>query len=484
MTPVGNHATFDLIILGSGYGGALAALIARQQGWSVAICDPTPHPRFVIGESSTPTTSLLLESIAEEFDLPELLPLTRYDRWLEHTPQLMRGRKRGFTYAAVEQDDTGERHVHPLLAVAASTSDETADTHWLRSDVDRYVLASAVRRGTRLIAAHPIAQRYQDDTWRLVFERSEPIRGRYLLVAGALPRGLEGLEPVDRPFGHRSAMSYTHVRPDASIAAPLSQTAGRGTPWPFDLNAAAVHRLDASGAWAWDLTFDDGRRSIGVEVPLPESIASDDRDRIDELLLARRRSLLGASTGEPIAETELAHPPGRWIDLHRPQRRLTTAGGPGFAVLPHVFGFVTPLHSTGLMSTTAAAPLAIETLREHGNGETLTHRYAALLAVVDELAQLFTASQPSVATAERVEAAVMHYVAAATAGERGALDRCKPLLLSGPEAWLEHLREANRQLREHPETFFDWSAKQLAAFSPLPLCRRESHGVYTQTAAR
>ena len=34
------------------------------------------HPRFAIGESSTPVANLVLEGLARTYDLPRLLPLT------------------------------------------------------------------------------------------------------------------------------------------------------------------------------------------------------------------------------------------------------------------------------------------------------------------------------------------------------------------------------------------------------------------------
>ena len=44
----------DVLILGSGFGGSLLALILARAGKLVAMVDRSRHPRFAIGESSTP----------------------------------------------------------------------------------------------------------------------------------------------------------------------------------------------------------------------------------------------------------------------------------------------------------------------------------------------------------------------------------------------------------------------------------------------
>ena len=42
---------YDLVIIGSGFGGSLLGLIARSLGRSVLLLEKGRHPRFVIGES-------------------------------------------------------------------------------------------------------------------------------------------------------------------------------------------------------------------------------------------------------------------------------------------------------------------------------------------------------------------------------------------------------------------------------------------------
>ena len=55
-------ADFDIAIVGSGFSGSLLAMIARRLGHRVLLLEKGKHPRFAIGESSTPLANLLLET--------------------------------------------------------------------------------------------------------------------------------------------------------------------------------------------------------------------------------------------------------------------------------------------------------------------------------------------------------------------------------------------------------------------------------------
>src|ERR1044072_1209821 len=89
---------FDIAVVGSGFGGSLMAAIARRLGRSVILLERGRHPRFVIGESSTPLANLLLEELAQRYDLPRLSPLAKWGSWQKAYPRIVAGLKRGFTF--------------------------------------------------------------------------------------------------------------------------------------------------------------------------------------------------------------------------------------------------------------------------------------------------------------------------------------------------------------------------------------------------
>src|SRR3954454_4259343 len=86
----------DIAVIGSGFGGSLTALALRQRGFRVALVERGRHPRFAIGESSTPLANLLLEEIADRYDLPRVRAFSKWGSWQQSRPDVACGLKRGF----------------------------------------------------------------------------------------------------------------------------------------------------------------------------------------------------------------------------------------------------------------------------------------------------------------------------------------------------------------------------------------------------
>ena len=51
-------------VVGSGFAGSLLARVLTVQGHDVVLLERGTHPRFAIGESSTPLANLTLERLA------------------------------------------------------------------------------------------------------------------------------------------------------------------------------------------------------------------------------------------------------------------------------------------------------------------------------------------------------------------------------------------------------------------------------------
>jgi FADH2 O2-dependent halogenase len=144
---------YDVGIVGSGFSGSLLAWILASAGRRVFLLDRSQHPRFAIGESSTPLADLLIEQLADKHGLPALGALSRWGSWQRELPHLSGGKKRGFSYYAHRRhqpysDSTA--HEQSLL-VAASASDDQSDTHWLRSDVDAWFFQQAQAAGVEAV---------------------------------------------------------------------------------------------------------------------------------------------------------------------------------------------------------------------------------------------------------------------------------------------------------------------------------------------
>ena len=208
----------DVAILGSGFAGSLTALILDRLGLRPVLIDRGAHPRFAIGESSTPIADMILRDLADRYDLPRLKPLSTYGTWQDTYPHLVAGRKRGFSYFHHQPGQPFEpdpEHANELL-VAASSDDYYSDTHWLRADVDAFFANEVRRTGILFFENTEITTLHEEGTWRLVGQREEEpieILADFLIdatgAAGIVPRAL-GLTDQSTPFRTCSRALFAH----------------------------------------------------------------------------------------------------------------------------------------------------------------------------------------------------------------------------------------------------------------------------------
>jgi FADH2 O2-dependent halogenase len=337
-------------IVGSGFAGSLLARVLAVQGYEVVLLERGTHPRFAIGESSTPLANLSLERIARRYQLADCHNLAAHGRWLERFPELRRGLKRGFTFY---------RH-HPgrpfgnagleseRILVAASPNDAVADTHWLRADVDHHFVREAVAAGVEYLDRVELtAADFRSSGVRLIGTRSGgaalDFRADFVVDAsgpgGFLARQLSIPSRLNRTET-RSALVFSHF---ADVR--LMRDVVRGLPdGPYPDDWAAVHHLIDEG-WMYSLRFDHGVTSAGFTLS-PRGLASlggsaqSSADSLWRRLLARYPTIAAAFAG--------ATPLMPLAFRTRIQHRLARAAGPRWVLLPHAYGFVDPLFSTGI----------------------------------------------------------------------------------------------------------------------------------------
>jgi FADH2 O2-dependent halogenase len=366
----------DIAIVGSGFAGSLLAMIARRLGRSVVLLEKSKHPRFAIGESSTPLANLLLEELASRYDLPRLLPLCKWGSWQRAYPEIGCGLKRGFTFLQHEfgrpfETDAGRSR---QLLVAASPHDGISDTHWYRPDFDDFLVREARGLGAEYLDEVTLdAPVWSDDGVVLAGRRQDvpiEIHARFVVDATG-PRGYlhRALGLAEESFEHLPGTQglYTHFRGVKRLA-DLGFPGGDETP-PFPVDDAAVHHV-FDGGWIWVLRFGNGLCSAGVAAV--DTLA--DELGFAEGAPAWRRLLLRLPTvAEQFAEAEAELP-----FVHA--RRLSflggmDAGGAGdagerWALLPSAAGFVDPLMSTGFpLTLLGVARLAEAFAHEWGSDE-------------------------------------------------------------------------------------------------------------------
>ncbi len=491
----------DVAVLGSGFGGSLMALVLEQMGYRVAVIDRATHPRFAIGESSTPTGNMILSDLADRYDLPRLRPLAKYGPWTQAYPDMGVGRKRGFTYfhhRPGEPFAPDPNHGNELL-VAASSDPFLSDTHWLRADVDAFLAQEAKAAGIPLLDGAEVTRiTRQDGRWQIDAERDGkpvPCTANFVIDAtgraGVLLRAL-GVKQETAPLRTESRALFGHFRGVPSWREWLAQRGGRVEDHPYPCDEAAVHHV-LDGAWGWELRFDDGRLSAGL-------VLDDRRHPLDPSVPAEvewQRHLQRYPTlAERFAEARLVDPPGGLVQTKRLQRRAAQAAGPGWAALPFTAGFIDPLHSTGIAHTLAG----VERLAHLIEREGVTPPPDALgaysdtvrreLNVVDALVASCYAALPSF---KAWTASTMLYFAAATTYERRRAAAVGPahafahdFLCADDETLRQIAHEAVHRLRANspgPTDYAQFIEEAVQPYNHVGLFDPPVANMYAHTAA-
>jgi tetracycline 7-halogenase / FADH2 O2-dependent halogenase len=428
----------DVAILGSGFAGSLLATILERRGLSTVLLDRARHPRFAVGESSTPVADMILRRLGRRHDLPRLAPLAAYGTWRESYPRLGVGPKRGFSYfhhVPGEAFEPRADHANELL-VAASSDPWICDTQWLRADVDAFLAAEAEGQGAALLEGAELEEIGETTSgWRLTGrqgEREVEVEAAFVVdgtgPGGVLPRWL-GIEPAAVPLATCTRAIYGHFTGVPRWGDVIAAAGAAVADHPFPCDDAALHHL-LDGGWLWMLRFDDGRLSAGLVLdaerhPLDPAVPAEAEWAAR---LGRYPSLAGLFAG-----ARLADPPGRLIRTGRLQRLAGRAAGPTWALLPHTCGFVDPLHSTGIAHSLSGVERLAEILPAHWGRPTLAAALAdygeALhreLRWLDRLVALGYRSLPSfrlfAASTMLYFAATIHYERLRLTHEGGAED--------------------------------------------------------------
>jgi tetracycline 7-halogenase / FADH2 O2-dependent halogenase len=346
-----SRTDFDLVVVGSGFAGSLTAILARRLGRSVALLERGTHPRFAIGESSSPLANLLLESLCERYELPRIRPLAAWGSWQRERPEIACGLKRGFTFYghAAGRPFAARSDRSDQLLVAASPCDEVADTHWYRPDFDAFLAREAAREGAEYLDRTEVRLAGFESATAVLeterFGRERTIRAQLLVDAtgpgGFLHRSLS-LGRSDFPGLPATSGLYAHFtgvhRVDEMGIDPSNET----PPYPPD-DAALHHVFD--GGWIWVLRFNNGIVSAGVaaepwlahEIGLAEGEPAWHR-LLDRLPMVRAQ-FDGAETVTPFIHRETL------------PFRSRVASGEGWLLLPSAAAFVDPILSTGFPLT-------------------------------------------------------------------------------------------------------------------------------------
>ncbi|HLX09442.1 MAG TPA: FAD-dependent monooxygenase [Thermoanaerobaculia bacterium] len=339
---------YDVAILGSGLAGTILAAILARHGRRVVLLEKGSHPRFAIGESLLPQSTMWLWILGERFAVPEIQHLSRLDSIRQHvTPTCGLKRTIGFLY---HQEGMRQNPAKGHLLVPPATP-LTVESHLFRQEVDLYMLRVARAYGAdyreRLDVRDLDLGR---DGVRLRTAEGEEIRARYLVDGSGYRSPVAdklGLRDDPTPLRTRSRTIFTHLRHvplyDDTLAA--GESPGLSARW----SDGTLHHV-FPGGWFWVIPFNNHPEagnelcSVGLTLDLAVHPASD---------LPPEREFWQVVERFPSIAAQLrgAEAVRGWTATGRLQYSAHRGAGERFFLLAHAHGFVDALYSRGLISS-------------------------------------------------------------------------------------------------------------------------------------
>lgn len=330
------ESTVDVLVIGAGPAGAMAAALSRRHGLSVRVLEKTRFPRFSIGESLLPQSLVLLEQAG----------------------MLEAVERAGFQYKDGAQIVRGERKIDFEFSMKTCAGLPHA-YQVTRADFDQILIDQAQAQGAEV--------RYEEEITAVDFSGAEALvtsrdaqgresrhGARFVFDASGFGRILPRLLDLDRPadFPVRASL-FMHVE-DHIVDADFDRNKIR----------VAVHPQHED-IWYWLIPFSRGRASIGVvaEDRVLQNHAGDATARFNALVAEEpgmRRMLCNARPLWPEAR-----------EIRGYASAVSSLHGRNFALLGNAGKFLDPVFSSGVTIALKSAALAVPLAQRQLRGETV-----------------------------------------------------------------------------------------------------------------
>lgn len=326
----------EILIIGAGPAGSVAAAMLRQQGRKVLMLERQQFPRFSIGESLLPQSMEYIEAAGLLQDVVEA----------------------GFQYK------NGAAFVHGEARTAfdfrKKFSPGWGTTYQVqRADFDNVLARGAERMGATLRFGDEVLSVEPGEQPLVSVRRPDGseyrIEADFILDASGFARLLPRLLDLESPsnFPVRGAI-FCHVRDNVPAEAEFDRNKILITTHPEHIDV-----------WYWTIPFSNGCCSLGV-VAEPSFFERYEGDDLQKL-----QAIVGE---DPNLTSLLAN--AEWAVL--PVRRITgysanvsSLWGPGYALLGNAGEFLDPVFSSGVTIAFKSAQLASECLKRRYAGETV-----------------------------------------------------------------------------------------------------------------
>lgn len=324
--------TTEILIIGAGPSGALAAALLRQQARTVLVIERELFPRFSIGES------LLPQSMT----------------YLEQAGMLQAVVEQGFQFkngAAFMRDGQ-----YTEFDFRDKYSPGWGSTYQVQRSVFDQVLANEAKRfGAEIRYRHEVTAVDLDHAHPVVTVQhpdghSYQVQAQFILDASGFGRILPRLLKLETPsnFPVRGAI-FTHIQD------------GMGSEFDRNKIRITVHPQHCD-VWFWTIPFSAGRCSLGVvaETSFLEQYHGTDQERL-QAIVAEDPSL------HKLLENALWDTPARHITGY--SANVAALAGDGYALLGNAGEFLDPVFSSGVTIAFKSASLACAVLQRQFAGE-------------------------------------------------------------------------------------------------------------------
>ncbi len=343
--------SFDVAVIGGGIGGTLLATILARNGVRVLVVEGGSHPRFTIGESTTPETTVGIRVLAYRYGVPELKHLSNYAGVRKHLPATS-GVKRNFSFVHHRQGEPLQpKKCNQYLTFSPPFG---PDMHYFRQDVDAYLFSLALSYGAVGHTDTQIADvRFDQDGVWLDTKGKGSFHAQYVVDAGGpraiIPQVL-GLRQEPCPLETQTRTMFTHmvrVTPYERVGPAYRE---HGLPSP--LSQGTLHHI-FKGGWLWVIPFNNHPLSsnqlcsVGLTLNLAEFPEQDLSPEEEFWSIVNRFPGIAAQLKD-------AKPVRGWVRSKRIQFSSSQVIGDRYCLMPHAANFVDPLFSAGLAITVMA----------------------------------------------------------------------------------------------------------------------------------
>jgi FADH2 O2-dependent halogenase len=340
---------YDVLILGTGIGGGMLGAILAHHGLNVLMLDSESHPRFAIGEATTPDTNFRLKLLSLKYDLPEIAHLSAFHSTRDNVSAAC-GVKRAFSFVYQregQEQNAKETHQYPTLAPPMGP-----DCHFFRQDTDAYMMAVALNYGAHVKQQTKVAEiDIQEDHVTLTSEKGETFRGKFLVDGTGMKSVLShkfGLRDDPEKFRTNTRAIFTHMV-GVKLYDQVTSRKKHGLHYP--LSQSTLHHV-FEGGWFWIIPFNNHQDSTN---PLCSVGLVLNRRVHPETGMDSETEFWSYVNKFPnmVRQFEGAQAVRNWVSTGRLQYGSKNITGHRYCLLSHAGFFIDPLYSTGLALTTA-----------------------------------------------------------------------------------------------------------------------------------